>query len=82
MPFLKYRDNDLGLRPSSYPYILERALNHYKIKPAVSICIIINRNIKVMYAHYNSFIFQLTVNSKKVSNEKNINCDILLLIIE
>ena len=41
-----------------------------------------NRNIKLMYAHYNSFIFQLTVNSKKVSNEKNINCDILLLIIE
>ena len=43
---------------------------------------IINRNIKVMYAHYNSFIFQLTVNSKKVSNEKLINCDILVLIIE
>ena len=43
---------------------------------------IINRNIKVMYAHYNSFVFQLTVNSKEVSNEKIINCDILLLIIE
>ena len=40
MPFLKYRDNDSGLRPSSYPYILGRALNHYKIKPAVSICIV------------------------------------------
>ena len=40
MPFLGYRDNDLGLRPSSYPYILGRALNHYKIKPAVSICIL------------------------------------------
>ena len=37
-----YRDNDSGLRPSSYPYILGRALNHYKIKPAVSICIIIH----------------------------------------
>ena len=43
---------------------------------------IIIRNIKVMYAHYNSFVFQLTVNSKEVSNEKIINCDILLLIIE
>ena len=42
MPFLKYRDNDSGLRPSSYPYILGRALNHYKIKPAVSICILDN----------------------------------------
>ena len=40
MPFLMYRDNDLGLWPSSYPYILGRALNHYKIKPAVSICIL------------------------------------------
>ena len=40
MPFLIYRDNDSGLRPSSYPYILGRALNHYKIKPTVSICII------------------------------------------
>ena len=35
-----YRDNDSGLWPSSYPYILGRALNHYKIKPAVSICIL------------------------------------------
>ena len=43
---------------------------------------IINRNTKVMYAHYNCFIFQFTVNSKKVSNEKIINCDILLHIIE
>ena len=40
MPFLPYRDNDLGLWPSSYPYILGRALKHYKVKPAVSICII------------------------------------------
>ena len=40
MPFLEYRDNDSGLQPSSYPYILGRELNLYKIKPAVSICII------------------------------------------
>ena len=25
MPFLGYRDNDSGLRPSSYPYMLGRA---------------------------------------------------------
>ena len=41
-----------------------------------------NRNIKLMYAHYISFIFRLTANSKKVFNEKIMNCDILLLIIE
>ena len=40
MPFLMYRDNDSGLQPSSYPYILRRALNLYKIKPTVSLCII------------------------------------------
>ena len=40
MPFPKYRDNDSGLWPSSYPYILRRAFNHYKIKPEVSICIL------------------------------------------
>lgn len=27
MPFLEYRDNDFGIRTSSYSYILGRALN-------------------------------------------------------
>ena len=40
MPFLMYRDNDSGLRPSSYPYILGRALNQYKINTAVIIYIL------------------------------------------
>ena len=31
MPFLIYKDNDSGLRPSYYPYILGWALNEYKI---------------------------------------------------
>ena len=52
MPFLEYRDNDSGLRPSSYPYILGRALNHYKIKPTVSICILIyNGLFYVKFSH-------------------------------
>ena len=38
MAFLGYMDNDFGLQPSSYPYILGMALNHYKIKPKDSIC--------------------------------------------
>ena len=37
MPFLMYRDNDSGLRPSSYPYILGRALNEYRINTSVTI---------------------------------------------
>ena len=37
MPFLMYRDNDSGLRPSSYPYILGRALNEYRINTSVPI---------------------------------------------
>ena len=40
MPFLKYRDNDSGLRPSSYPYILGRALNQYRINTSVTIHIL------------------------------------------
>ena len=40
MAILKYRDNDLGLWTSSYPYILGRAVNHYKIKPTVFTCIV------------------------------------------
>ena len=56
-------------------FILNESITFYGIYIAI-----INRNIKVMYAHYNSFIFQLTVNSKKVSNEKKY--DILLFIIE
>ena len=35
-----YRDNDSGLRPSSYPYILGRALNEYRIKTSVTIFIL------------------------------------------
>ena len=37
MPFLMFRDNDSGLRPSAYPYILERALNEYIINTSVTI---------------------------------------------
>ena len=51
MPFLEYRDKDSGLRPSSYPYILGRALHQYKINTSVTIylfdsyfCIICNTN--------------------------------------
>ena len=40
MPFLKYRDNDSCLRPSSYPYILGRALNQYRINTSVTIYIL------------------------------------------
>ena len=42
MPFLIYRDNDSGLRPSSYPYILGRALNEYRINTSVIIYYINN----------------------------------------
>ena len=38
-----------------------------------------------MYAHYKSFIFQSTVNSKKVFNKKRdllVNFDIIMLIVE
>ena len=41
MPFPIYRDKMRAKGPNHYPYILGMALNHYKIKPAVSICIII-----------------------------------------
>ena len=41
MLFLMYRDNDSGLRPSSYPYILGRALNQYRINTSVTIYILI-----------------------------------------
>ena len=40
MPFLEYRDDDSGLRPSSYPYILGKDLNQYKI------------DTKAHYLHY------------------------------
>ena len=40
MPFLMYRDNDPGLRPSSYPYILGKALNEYKINTSAIIYIV------------------------------------------
>ena len=38
MPFLEYRDNDSGLRPSSYPYMLGRALIQDRIDTSVTIC--------------------------------------------
>ena len=41
MPFLKYRDNDSGLRPTSYPYILGRELNEYRINNSVTIYLIV-----------------------------------------
>ena len=50
MPFLKYRDNDSGLQPSSYPYILGRASSHYKMKPTVFICIIHSRKCSLVMA--------------------------------
>ena len=37
-----YRDNDSGLRPSSYPYILGRALNEYRINTSVIIYLLNN----------------------------------------
>ena len=37
MPFLIYRDKMRAEGPNHYPYILGMALNHYKIKPKVSI---------------------------------------------
>ena len=39
MPFLMYRNNDLVLRPSSYPYIFGMALNQYKINTSLTIYI-------------------------------------------
>ena len=33
--YLMYMDNDLGLWPSSYPYILGRSLSKYKINTSV-----------------------------------------------
>ena len=38
MPFLIYRDKMRAEGPNHYPYTLGMALNHYKIKPKVSIC--------------------------------------------
>ena len=32
-----YRDNDSGLWPSSYPYVIGRALNEYRINSSVTI---------------------------------------------
>ena len=37
MPFLMYRNNDLGLQSSSYPCILGSALNEYRINTSVII---------------------------------------------
>ena len=39
MPLLMYRDNDSGIRPSFFPYILGRALNQYRINTSVTIYI-------------------------------------------
>ena len=41
MPFLMYKDNDSDLLPSSYPCILGRALNQYRINTSVTIYIIV-----------------------------------------
>ena len=55
MPFLKYRDNVSGLRPSSYPYILGRALNQNNINTSVIIYII---NADLDFDHfYFTYIF-------------------------
>ena len=52
MPFLMYRDNDSGLRPSSYPYILGRALNQYKINTSVIIYIMVYEDLAVNILNY------------------------------
>ena len=40
MPFLEYRDNDSGLRPSSYPYMLGKGIKQVTIDTLVTICIL------------------------------------------
>ena len=48
-----YRDNDLGLQPKSYPYILGRALNQYKINTSVTIYILRSlESNKSGFSHY------------------------------
>ena len=38
MPFLIYRDKMRVEAQNHYPYAIEMALNHYKLKPKVSVC--------------------------------------------
>ena len=42
--------------PNHYPYILEMALNHYRIKPKVSICFTLQPALKNKYK-LNDYIF-------------------------
>ena len=52
MPFQMYRDNDSGLWPSSYPYILGRTLNEYRLNTSVTIYIIDNKlRLYMAYAY-------------------------------
>ena len=71
MPFLMYRDNDSGLRPSSYPYILGRALNQYKINTAVIIYILYYSPIYTdfyIYVNTNIYLRHLGLYEEMVYN--------------
>ena len=59
MPFLMYRDNDSGLRPSSYPYILGMALNEYRINTSVIIYYINNpKPMTILILHNLGYILK------------------------
>ena len=60
MLFLKYRDNDSCFLPSSYPYLIGRTLNHYKIKPTVSICIMVLYLVKFQSRSFKNVDWALT----------------------
>ena len=59
MSFLKYRDNDSGLWPSSYPYILGRALNQYRINTSVTIYILTNIFYQELSFNARSFVMEI-----------------------
>ena len=66
MPFLEYRDNDSGLRPSSYPYMLGRALIQDIIDTSVTIYTLVHEErttIKTIYWITVTFIIVLRSNS-------------------
>ena len=54
-PFLRYKDIDSGLWPSSYPYILGKALNQCRINTSVTNYIIVNNYLSCYCTHlYNT----------------------------
>ena len=79
MLFLKYRENDSCFLPSSYPYLIGRTLNHYKIKPTVSICIMVLYLVKFQSRSFKNVVELWQIYFNFINLFIHTNCAVTLI---